>query len=476
MANVATGGRAKPPYFAHGERGKVVVEQEVAVALALEGLDLLLVGLGAQGSRHHGLRLAAREEGGAVGARQVGHLDADRPDLVDLAPVYPDASLHDQPADLGLLQILEDLAHRPNLVLLESQGRNDLLQDAAHRLGTRVLLLCLKRRLQLRADQLPDTCHQGLVPSGFRVEGPAGLPGTPDELFLGAGQPTALGVTEGDRVQHGLLGDLPGARLDHEDGVLRPGNDQLEGGDELLGVRRVDHELPIDEPHADRADRALEGNPRQAEGGRSAVHGEDVGVILVVTGDGQADHLDFVAERLGKERSNGPVDEPRGEDLLLDRRSLPLEVASGYASSGVRPFPVVDGQGEKVLSVPGALRGHAGRQDHRPAVPDDDGTIGLLGHLACFYREGMSIEIDRDGLTHTNGCPRGSAVSRQPPLVRSGMPAPGPPGFVRPRTSQTAQWDPLVTDGCRACRAGSDSARDPFPSGTRSGLAAFRST
>ena len=56
------------------------------------------------------LRLASGEEGRAMGARKVRHLDADRADLVDLAAVDPDPTLHDQPADLCLLQTLEDFA------------------------------------------------------------------------------------------------------------------------------------------------------------------------------------------------------------------------------------------------------------------------------------------------------------------------------------------------------------------------------
>src|SRR2546425_7839809 len=48
----------EPTDFTHRERGEVVVEHEVAPGLALERLDLLLVGLGAErgGDQRLGLR------------------------------------------------------------------------------------------------------------------------------------------------------------------------------------------------------------------------------------------------------------------------------------------------------------------------------------------------------------------------------------------------------------------------------------
>src|SRR5256884_9508921 len=73
------------------------------IRLALQRLDLLLVGLGAEGGGDEGLRLAAREERRAVRARQVAGLDADRPDLVRLAAVEADALFDDHASQLRRL-------------------------------------------------------------------------------------------------------------------------------------------------------------------------------------------------------------------------------------------------------------------------------------------------------------------------------------------------------------------------------------
>ncbi len=183
---------------------------------------------------------------------------------------------------------------------------------------------------------------------------------------------------------------------------------------DLLAVGRVHDEVAVDEPHPDGADRALEGNSGQAERRRGAIHGEDVGIVLLVARDGQADDLHLVAEHLGKERPDRPVDQARGQDLLLDGRSFALEVATGNAPTRVSALTIFDGERKKVLGLTSASGRHAGGQDHRPAVANDYGAVGLLGDVAGFHRKGKTIDIDRYGMTHTNACPRGSAVCRRP--------------------------------------------------------------
>ena len=59
--------------------------------LALEALDLLRIVGGAERAGDERLRFAACEDGGAVRARQHAGFDPDRPDLVELAAVEPDA-------------------------------------------------------------------------------------------------------------------------------------------------------------------------------------------------------------------------------------------------------------------------------------------------------------------------------------------------------------------------------------------------
>ena len=65
-------------------------------------------------------------------------------------------------------------------------------------------------------------------------------------------------MAEEDRVDQVLLRDLPGAALDHDDGVFGAGDDEVEVRLVALGVGRVEDELAVEASDADRADRRVE--------------------------------------------------------------------------------------------------------------------------------------------------------------------------------------------------------------------------
>ena len=113
----------------------------------------------------------------------------------------------------------------------------------------------------------------------------------------------ALLVAEGERLEHLLLGDLL-ARPTRPSGRASsvPAITSSSGEAACWLVGRVGDELAVDQAHPDRADRAVERDAGQAQRGRGAVHGEHVGIVLVVAGDDQADDLDLVAEALGEQR------------------------------------------------------------------------------------------------------------------------------------------------------------------------------
>ena len=82
VADVAPAGAAQRPRLADGERREVVVVHVALRLFRLEGVQLLLVAHRAERGDREDLRLAAREEAGAVRSRQEADLGADRADLV----------------------------------------------------------------------------------------------------------------------------------------------------------------------------------------------------------------------------------------------------------------------------------------------------------------------------------------------------------------------------------------------------------
>ena len=66
-------------------------------------------------------------------------------------------------------------------------------------------------------------------------------------------------MAELDGLEHDVLGDLLGPRLDHDDLVLRADDDQVEPACIGLGHERVEHELAVDIADIDGAHRPVEG-------------------------------------------------------------------------------------------------------------------------------------------------------------------------------------------------------------------------
>src|SRR5207247_2112186 len=91
------------------ERREVVMKHEALPGFPFEALDLLSILSGAERTRHEGLRFTARKDRRPVRARQHADLDPNRPDLVERAPVEPDAVLEHLFSQHLFLELFEDL-------------------------------------------------------------------------------------------------------------------------------------------------------------------------------------------------------------------------------------------------------------------------------------------------------------------------------------------------------------------------------
>src|SRR5262249_34515339 len=125
VSDLAPSGGAEALHLARREGREVVVEHEGAVDVALEGFDLLLVVLGAEGCRHQRLSLAAGEKGGTVGAGEIADFRPDGAHVLDATSVDTDPLLHDETTDLGLLHLLE--------VLLSLASGGGVVRHVVHR-------------------------------------------------------------------------------------------------------------------------------------------------------------------------------------------------------------------------------------------------------------------------------------------------------------------------------------------------------
>ena len=128
VADVAALGAAHEAGLAHRVRREVVVVDVALLVLDAEAVDALELAGAAQREQAHRLRLAAREEGAAVRARDDADLAADRPDLVGRAAVGAALLDGDAVAD----DVLLDLGERA-LDLRDALGRRSPRRGAARR-------------------------------------------------------------------------------------------------------------------------------------------------------------------------------------------------------------------------------------------------------------------------------------------------------------------------------------------------------
>ena len=108
------------------------------------------------------------------------------------------------------------------------------------------------------------------------------------------------------------------AALDHDDRVLRAGDDELHVAVRELLERGVEHPLVLNAADAHGGDRRRERNLRGVQRERRGDERENVGVVLLVGGDDVDEDLDFVLEAFREERPDRAVDD------AADRISLSL--------------------------------------------------------------------------------------------------------------------------------------------------------
>ena len=205
------------------------------------------------------------------------------------------------------------------------------------------------------------------------------------ELELRRAELLDLAVRDVERVEHLGLGDLVGARLDHQDGLVGARDHEVEVGGELLLLGRVDDEVAVDLADPHRADGRRERDVGDHQGRRRAVHREDVVRVVVVDRQRDRDELRLVAPALREERAQRAVDHAGDQRRLLAGAALALEERAGDLAGRVHPLLDVDRERHEVdvaqvarpLRCPGrACRRRRRGRSRRPAWPGGPSRSG----------------------------------------------------------------------------------------------------
>ena len=394
VADLAPARRTHAARLAHRIRGKIVVQHEVLAVFALKRVDDLLVLAGAEGGDAERLGLAAGEQRGTVRARQHADLGDDRPHGAGVAPVDADAGVQDGVADDVRLQVLEQRLGLVGVDPFGGERRHRLLLGGIDLVVTDLLVGLAIGFGDGAAGQRVDPGGEGFFILGRLGERPGVLGGVLGQFDDRLDHRLEAHVAEGDGAEHDILGQFLRLGLHHQHALDGAGHHQVELA--ALGLRggRIEDVLPVLIADAGRGDRAEERDTGQGQRGGAADHGDDVGVVLQVVAEHGGDDLHLVAEALGEQRADRPVDQAADQHLLLGGPAFTLEEPAGDLAGGERLLLVVDGEREEVLARPGGFHPDGGAQNDGVAVAGEHGAVGLAGDLAGFQDQLAAAPVE----------------------------------------------------------------------------------
>ena len=388
------------------------MEQEGAPLLPGDVIQALLVMDGPQRHRHQGLRLAPVEQGRAVGAGQQPDLGADRPDFRRGTTVDSPVLLEDHLPKNAPFERFDDLQ---NLGLEGGIfGRQDLNGVFPDLIEPRIPLHLARHAVPLlkpRQDRFGNPCGQGLVFLNHRL-GPFGLARLPAHPVLKVDHGAHLFEAEIDRIDDDILGNLFRPSFHHDQvhvigTALRARNDlaphqkEVEIALFLKPLRGIADKGALHATDADPGNGPLEGDVRNLEGGGGRQHRRHVGIVLVVERKDRRHDLGLVEIVFWEQGTDGTVDDPRCQDLLLVEPTLPLEKAAGNLPRGIRHFLVIHGQGKEIDPLPDRLQRNGGHQNHRLPVCRQDGAVRLPCDIIRLEGDTPPRKIRTEQFAHT---------------------------------------------------------------------------
>ena len=374
------------------------MQHEVLAVLAGQRVNLLRIAVGAQRGSHQRLGFAAGEQRRAVHAWQHAVADFDLAHGARVATVNAwlarqDLAAHDLRLDVEQHVVDLDLVDRS---ARGRQGCQGVGGDFASGLGACLLRADLIGRAQRLFGQGADLRDEGLV-LGWRLPVPGRLAGITNQFVDGSDGHLALLMAEHHAAEHDFFAQLLGFGLDHQHGGIGARHHQIHLRIEQLRLAWVQHVLAVDVAHARRADGAIERDARDGHGRTRSDQRRDVSRHLRVERQHMNHDLDLVVEAFGKQRTQRPVDQARGQGLEFAGAAFALEEAARDLAGSVGLLDVVDRQREEVLARLGILRAHHGGQHHGVFDVDDHRAAGLAGDLAGFQHHGVLTPLERLG-------------------------------------------------------------------------------
>ena len=312
-------------------------------------------------------------------AGQQADFSGQRADLIDAAAVNALAVLEQPGADDLLLQLVADQVKvgGGQLGMLGSDG----VHDGQHSGIADILIIGVHGVFDFIKVLGIDIGQQGMI----QLHGGKALLRLADlgHNAVDEGEHLLdLLMTGTDGAHHGLLVDLVGTGLDHDDLFLAGGQRQGEVAVLALLLRGVQHDLAVHQTDKHAGDGAVPRNVRHGNGQRGTVHAGDFGRAVGVKAHDSHRDADIVAHILGEQRADRTIDHAGGEDGMLAGAALTAHEAAGDAACGVELLLKLNAQGEEINAVTRLVAHRDIAQHAGLAVADHRAAVGQTAHFA----------------------------------------------------------------------------------------------
>ena len=380
------------------------MEHEAVFELASQRVDALCIALGAQSGDDQSLGFTTGEQGRAVGAGQHAVADFDGAHSACVAAINAgltgqNLAAHDARFNFEQQVIEFDRVKRHTLF-----GQSDFDRSIGFAASMRAGLLVadLVSGTQLFFGKCCQLGFESRV-TGRRLPVPNRLACIAHQFVDRVDGNGRLLVAIHHATQHDFFGQLQGFGFDHQHSSFGASHHQVHQTVFALGLAWVQDVFAIDVAHASGANRAVERDARDGQGGRNRDHRGDVGVNFRVERHGVDDHVHVVVETFGEQRADWSVNQAAGQGFVLAGLGFTLEEAAWDLACGVGFLDVIDRQREEVLTGLGDLGTHNRGQHHGAVHVEQHSAAGLASDFAGFHLDRVLAPLECFGDFIENG-------------------------------------------------------------------------
>ena len=193
-----------------------------------------------------------------------------------------------------------------------------------------------------------------------------------------------------DGLDHLVLGNLVGPRLDHDHLLFRGGHGEVQIAVLPLLLRRIDDKLSVNHAHLGHGAGTVKGNVRNTGCDGCSQHCHQLRAAGRVHAHDHIVQGYIIAIVLGEKGPHGPINDAAGQNGVLAGLSLSLVEASGDLAHRIQLLFKLHAQREEVDPLSGLVRRCGRTEHHRVPIMHEGASVGLLAHTVDIHLQSTS--------------------------------------------------------------------------------------